>query len=206
MPTLSLERPIFFSGILNAISSISCFQMLLFLFLLEPIDMANYLYYVSKYHLIQCGIQMYFTSNINQICGHDYVSSMGLLPDTQNGGLWIRRECRERFPCHQLQKKPPVSDPGMYHGMCDTYMPWCTSGSLTDGGGENIPAIPGACSTRNFTYLVRSQWNRSVSYHNNTRQSKNRMQLVWRYTGEVIWPYMFASCVFLAACHVIRYT
>ena len=23
------------------------------------------------------------------------------------------------------------------------------------GGGENIPGIPGACKTRNFTYLVR---------------------------------------------------
>ena len=26
---------------------------------------------------------------------------------------------------------------------------------LTCGGGENVPAIPGACATRNFTYLVR---------------------------------------------------
>ena len=28
----------------------------------------------------------------------DYVS---LLPDTQNWGLHMRRECRERFPCHR---------------------------------------------------------------------------------------------------------
>ena len=29
------------------------------------------------------------------------------------------------------------------------------SGSLTSGGGENVPGIPGTCTTRNFTYLVR---------------------------------------------------
>ena len=35
---------------------------------------------------------------------------MGLLPDTQNRGLRMRRECRERFPRHQLQRKPLVCD------------------------------------------------------------------------------------------------
>ena len=29
------------------------------------------------------------------------------------------------------------------------------SGSLTRGCGENVPGIPGACATRNFTHLVR---------------------------------------------------
>ena len=29
------------------------------------------------------------------------------------------------------------------------------SGSLTHGGGKNFPGIPGACATRNFTYLER---------------------------------------------------
>ena len=29
------------------------------------------------------------------------------------------------------------------------------SGSLSRGGGENVPGIPGACATRNFTYLAR---------------------------------------------------
>ena len=37
-------------------------------------------------------------------------------------------------------------------------MPWCVSGSLTHGGGANVPGIPGACATHNFTYLARSQW------------------------------------------------
>ena len=85
-----------------------------------------------------------------------YNDTMGLLPDTQNCGLRRRRECRERFPRHRLQRKPLVSDPGMHHGTCVTHVPWCMSGSLTRGGGENVPGIPGAwCATRNFTYLVR---------------------------------------------------
>ena len=60
--------------------------------------------------------------------------SMGLLPDTWNCGLRMRRECRERFPRHQLQRKPLVSNPGMHHGTCVTHVPWCMSGSLTCGG------------------------------------------------------------------------
>ena len=39
--------------------------------------------------------------------------------------------CRECFPRHQLQRKPLVSDPGMYHGTCVTHVPWCMSASLT---------------------------------------------------------------------------
>ena len=62
--------------------------------------------------------------------------------------------CRERFPGHRLQSKPLVSDPGMHHGTCVTHVPWCMSGSLTRGGGENLPGNPIACANRNFTNLV----------------------------------------------------
>ena len=62
------------------------------------------------------------------------------------------------FPRHRLQRKPLVSDPGMHHGTCITHVPWCMSGSLTRGGGENVPGIPGACATSNFTYLSRGPW------------------------------------------------
>ena len=67
----------------------------------------------------------------------------------------MRRECRERFPRHRLQRKPLVSDPGMHHGTCVTHVPWCMAGSPNCGGGENVPGIPGACGTRDFTYLSR---------------------------------------------------
>ena len=61
----------------------------------------------------------------------------------------MRRECRECgkvFPTHRLHRKPLVSDPGMHHGTCVTHVPWCMSGSLTCGGGEKVPGIPGACA------------------------------------------------------------
>ena len=66
----------------------------------------------------------------------------------------MRRECRERFPHHRLQKKPLVSDPGMHQGTCVTHVPWCMSGLLTRSGRENIPGIPGACAIRKYTYLA----------------------------------------------------
>ena len=59
---------------------------------------------------------------------------------------------------------PQVSDPDMHHGTCVTHVPWCMPGSLTSSflwswrWGENVPGIPGACATRNFTYLVRGPW------------------------------------------------
>ena len=70
----------------------------------------------------------------------------------------MRRECRERFTCHRLHRKPLFSDPGMHHDTCVSHAPWSMSGSLTRDGGENVPGIPGACTTRNFTYLARSPW------------------------------------------------
>ena len=67
----------------------------------------------------------------------------------------MSRECLERFPRHRLQMKPLVSDPGMHRGTCVTHVPWCMSGSLNHGSGENVPGILGACATGNFVYLPR---------------------------------------------------
>ena len=84
---------------------------------------------------------------------------MGLLPDTWNCGLCMRRECRELFPATDFKgNRYWVSVPGMHHGTCVTYVPWCISESPTRGGGENVPGIPGACATCNFTYLARGPW------------------------------------------------
>ena len=80
---------------------------------------------------------------------------MGLLPDMLYCVLRMRRECRERFPRLRLQRKLLVSDPGMHHGTCVTHAPWCMLGSLPRGAGENVPGIPGASATHNFTYLAR---------------------------------------------------
>ena len=75
----------------------------------------------------------------------------------------MRRECRERFPRHWLQRKPLVNGPSLHHGTCVTHVPWCMSGSLTRGDGDNVPDIPDACATRNFTYLVRGPWYTNVN-------------------------------------------
>ena len=53
---------------------------------------------------------------------------------------------------------PLISDPGMHHGTCVTQVPWCMAGSLNCGAGENIPCIPDACATPDFTYLARGPW------------------------------------------------
>ena len=50
------------------------------------------------------------------------------------------------FPRRRFKRKPLVSDPSMHHGTCVTHVPWCMSGSLTCGDGENVPGIPGACA------------------------------------------------------------
>ena len=50
------------------------------------------------------------------------------------------------FPRRRFQWKLLVSDPGMHHGPCVTHVPWCMTGSLTCGDGENVPGIPGACA------------------------------------------------------------
>ena len=87
----------------------------------------------------------------------------------------MRRECRECFPRHRLQRKLLSSDPGMHHGTCVTHVPWCMSGSLTRGGGENVPGIPGACATRNSTYLVRGPLESvSASWHGNASSQHYR--------------------------------
>ena len=79
------------------------------------------------------------------------------------------------FPRRQLQMKPLVNYPSMHHGTCVTHVPWCMSGSLFRGGGENVPGIPGACTTRNFTHLARGP------YHS---ASTNRFW--WRGHGRVV--------------------
>ena len=67
------------------------------------------------------------------------------------------------FSRHRLQSKPLFSDPGMHHGTWVTHVPWCMSRSLTHSDGENVPGIPGACATRNFTYLASGPCNEKLN-------------------------------------------
>ena len=87
--------------------------------------------WISQYHLQYGG---HFCSNLD-------VQQVNLCPTRawasyqicKNCGLRMRRECRERFPRHQLQRNPLVSDPGMHPGTCVTHVPWFLSGSPTGG-------------------------------------------------------------------------
>ena len=90
----------------------------------------------------KCIIRTNYMTEPKQSTTKPWIYSMGILPDTQNCGLRMRWERRERFPRHRLQRKPLVSDPSMHHGSCVTHMPWCMSRSQTRGGGENVPGIP----------------------------------------------------------------
>ena len=98
----------------------------------------------------------------------------------------MHRECRERFSRHRLQRNWLDSDPGMHHGTCVTHVPWCMSGSLTGGGGENVPGIPGTCATRTFMYLVRGPWSvthPSIPYCFNTLRPRQNGR---RCTGDIL--------------------
>ena len=107
----------------------------------------------------------------------------------------MRGERRKPFRRHRLQRKPRVSDPGMHHGTCVTHVPCCMSGLLTRSGGENVSGIPGACATRNFTYLARGPccarcYARHVyTFYNTTSRFEISYSDLLRHT---IWP--FCQC------------
>ena len=60
--------------------------------------------------------------------------------------LCMRRECWERFLFQPLRVNNPDM---MYAGIANLRFP------LKVGGVENVPGIPGACTTHNFMYLLR---------------------------------------------------
>ena len=81
-------------------------------------------------------------------------------------GLRMRREGRERFPCHWVQRKPLDNDPDMHHGTYVTHVSWFRSGSLTRAGGENVLGNPEACTISNFMYLAKGPYNHSHGNYN----------------------------------------
>ena len=64
--------------------------------------------------------------------------------------------CHSNWCVIEVAHQPLVRDPCMHRGTCVTHVPWCIQGLLSRG--KNIPSIPGARATRNFTYLVRGPW------------------------------------------------
>ena len=89
--------------------------------------------------------------------------SMKVLPDTSNCGLRMRQECRERFPRHRGLTLSTCITARAWRTCSDTCWDRFLADSFEVGVGENFPGIPSACTTRNFTYLVRGLWSVLVS-------------------------------------------
>ena len=90
------------------------------------------------------------------------------------------------FPRRLFQRKPLVSDPGMHHGTCVTHVPWCMSGSLTCGDGENVPGIPGACAPANLRIWQEAHDHNTVPLH----WWGNCQRVFWSdFYFNVVWPY-----------------
>ena len=70
----------------------------------------------------------------------------------------MRQECRERFPRHRGLAIPTCITSRAERMCRDACRDRWQAVSFEVGSGENVPGIPGACATRNFTYLVRGPW------------------------------------------------
>ena len=91
-----------------------------------------------------------------------------------------------------------VSDPGVHHGTCVTHVPWRMPGSLARNGGENVPGIPGACATHNFTYLARGPCSKCTKMWSRVSFMQNDMFMylwtcwIWIACGygSSVWPFL----------------
>ena len=68
------------------------------------------------------------------------------------------REYRERFPRHHRLAIRTCITARAWRTCRDACRDRLLPVSFYVGGGENVPSIPGACTTRNSTYLVRGPW------------------------------------------------
>ena len=122
-----------------------------------------YVLLITRITLVHGGIHIFsqilhFTLTSNWDSRTSYTKWWKHINDSKYFGQWASYQIRKIagcacagnagnvFPRRRLQRKPLISDPGMHHGTCVTHVPWCMSGSLTCGDGENVPGIPGACA------------------------------------------------------------
>ena len=107
-------------------------------------------------------------------------------------GCACAENARNVSPRRLFQRKPLVSDSGMHHGTCVTHVPWCMSGSLTCGDGENVPGIPGACAPAILrilsfvTHPCNDTSQQNIAYH----CSDNSLAYIW----VLLWLEYFSSC------------
>ena len=115
----------------------------------------------------------YFANDIikcivsNKICNSRKANSHKRVPlDLTEHGTFVRyvklRIVYAPGRSGTFSSPPRVSDPDVHHGTCVTHVPCWMSESLTRGflwtqWRGNRSLHPGACTTRNFAYLVRRQ-------------------------------------------------
>ena len=114
------------------------------------VNWCNVKHYLLRSYKIHDQTQMYDLINESKVIGQSGPRIQYMNVDMCN--KWILHRTLTRYvklrvahaPGMPGTFSPPplVSDTGMHHGTCVTHVPWCTSGSLTPGGGENVPGIP----------------------------------------------------------------
>ena len=171
------------------------FQALQLIVIAASGDIGSFMVWFPDWMFSVLGLYFEMMNEYHMPCIYISPHAMGLLPDTYNCGLRMRRECRERFSRHQVQRKPQVSNPAMHHGTCVTHVRWCMSGSLIGDGWENVPGIPGACAIRNFAYLARGPLRLKFiqihlhicfPFHNErTYQTKHIRIIIWSITMKI---------------------
>ena len=77
----------------------------------------------------------------------------------------MSRECREWFPRHRGLTIPTCITARAQRTYRDACWDHQLAVSFQVGSWKNVPAIPGACTTRNFTYLVRGPWQYKFRSH-----------------------------------------
>ena len=76
----------------------------------------------------------------------------------------MRRECRELFPRHRGLAIAGCITARASRTCRDASRDRYLGISFEVGGGGNVPGIPGACATRNFTYLARGPCRPTVTW------------------------------------------
>ena len=100
----------------------------------------------------------------------------------------MRRECRERFPCHRGLAIPTCITARAWRTCRDACRDRWLVVSFEVGGGKNVPGIPGACATRNFAYLVRGPLKHFLHYwffvkriHRSLTDSRHKGPIIWSF-------------------------
>ena len=112
-----------------------------------------------------------------------HMRHVGWLLYTCNCGLHMRQKCRERFPRHLGLAIPTCITAHKSRTRRDACWDRWLAVFFEVGGGENVPGIPGSCTTRNSTYLVRVPWQDSEE----RRQLHRWIASVSKYLQQMPW-------------------